>query len=404
MAITKLVLDRQAAGRVFTFGSSAASADVNLAKATGDSAATVVLTAEGSVDVRGNVVTGGSLSVAGTATLEGGVNMSGSYIHNVHAPSAGTDAANKNYVDTAVTDATSGLATDISTLQSNMSTAQSDISSLESSVSSINSSITTIQNDVNTAEGNISSLTGDVSALQSQVGTIESNVNSLQDEVSNVHNTVDNLTLEVGSISNSLTGFASLNGGNTFSGSQEFAGSVTVRGNMTVTGTTTTVDSTTVDLGTSVINLNGTGASFGGLVINDPTAPNVVSGSLLWDTTNDKWIAGPLGSEKTVLTANLGTEGQVATMVNGVVTFATPAVQVAYKRASVSGTKNGTNKVFTITTGDNMVANSEQVILNGIILMPGAGNDYQISGNTITFSAGFPAPLSDDNLQVFATY
>jgi hypothetical protein len=82
----------------------------------------------------------------------------------------------------------------------------------------------------------------------------------------------------------------------------ELTGSnVTIQGDLLVKGTTTSISSTTVAIGDNVIELNGTEATFGGLLIKDPTAPNMISGSLLWDTTNDQWIAGPLGFEQKVI-------------------------------------------------------------------------------------------------------
>jgi hypothetical protein len=75
---------------------------------------------------------------------------------------------------------------------------------------------------------------------------------------------------------------------------------LTVGGNLYVQGTTTTIDSTTVSIGDNIIELNGTGATNGGIKVNDATAPTTTSGSLLWDTTNDYWIAGPDGSEKEI--------------------------------------------------------------------------------------------------------
>jgi len=75
-------------------------------------------------------------------------------------------------------------------------------------------------------------------------------------------------------------------------------GNVSITGNLYVQGSTTTVDSTTIQLGDNVIELNGSGAANGGLLVKDPTAPNTVSGSLLWDSTNDYWKGGALGSEK----------------------------------------------------------------------------------------------------------
>jgi len=40
------------------------------------------------------------------------------------------------------------------------------------------------------------------------------------------------------------------------------------------------------------------------LVVRDATASSLVSGSLLWDTTNDYWISGKLGSEKRIAVQN----------------------------------------------------------------------------------------------------
>ena len=81
-------------------------------------------------------------------------------------------------------------------------------------------------------------------------------------------------------------------------------GNVEITGNLSVLGTTTTVNSTTVELGDNIIELNGAGNANGGLLVKDVTAPNTVSGSLLWDSTNDFWKAGALGSEKELARLN----------------------------------------------------------------------------------------------------
>ena len=73
---------------------------------------------------------------------------------------------------------------------------------------------------------------------------------------------------------------------------------LTVVGNLYVQGSTTTVDSTTIQLGDNILELNGSGAANGGLLVKDVTIPNTVSGSLLWDSSNDYWKGGALGSEK----------------------------------------------------------------------------------------------------------
>jgi len=60
-----------------------------------------------------------------------------------------------------------------------------------------------------------------------------------------------------------------------------------------------------------------------------------------------------------------------------------------------SGTINGTNTVFTLAAAP--VANSEAVYLNGVRQRRGAGLDYTISGNTITFVV---APQAGDSILV----
>jgi hypothetical protein len=92
----------------------------------------------------------------------------------------------------------------------------------------------------------------------------------------------DSVTIATASIQNNLT----------------VGKDLTVVGNLFVQGTTTTVDSTTVQLGDNIIELNGTGAQNGGLLVKDPTAPNTNSGSLLWNSTSDYWMGGAVGSEK----------------------------------------------------------------------------------------------------------
>lgn len=79
----------------------------------------------------------------------------------------------------------------------------------------------------------------------------------------------------------------------------EFA-NVTVTGDLSVTGTTTSVNSNTLNIGDNIISLNGTAATKGGLAVNDATG-TTTSGSLLWDGTNDYWVAGPTGSEVKVM-------------------------------------------------------------------------------------------------------
>jgi len=63
-------------------------------------------------------------------------------------------------------------------------------------------------------------------------------------------------------------------------------------------------------------------------------------------------------------------------------------------RETPTGTINGVNVTFSLAA--TPVVGSEQVFLNGLLLEPGAGNDYTISGATITM---LTAPATGDRLK-----
>tara|TARA_R110001632_G_scaffold43688_13_gene111098 strand:+ start:14362 stop:15504 length:1143 start_codon:yes stop_codon:yes gene_type:complete len=77
----------------------------------------------------------------------------------------------------------------------------------------------------------------------------------------------------------------------------QITGSLSLGGDFTVHGSFTSSLSETVVINDNIIELNGNESNFGGISIKDTSSPNLVSGSLLWDTVNDEWIAGQLGSE-----------------------------------------------------------------------------------------------------------
>ena len=128
---------------------------------------------------------------------------------------------------------------------------------------------------------------------------------------------------------------------------------VEIAGNLTVKGTTTTVDSTTIQLGDNVIELNGTGASNGGLLVKDVTAPNTVSGSLLWDSTGDFWKAGALGSEHRILTVNDGVvSGSSQITISSTTGYSTFSSSVATSLSASSATQTLVSASFATTIGN----------------------------------------------------
>jgi hypothetical protein len=86
---------------------------------------------------------------------------------------------------------------------------------------------------------------------------------------------------------------------------------VTINGDLSVLGTTTQINSTQVNIGENILELNyGGSATTAGIITKDATGGSTISGSLLWDATNDYWKGGKLGSESKLLLA--GGDGVVS--------------------------------------------------------------------------------------------
>ena len=99
--------------------------------------------------------------------------------------------------------------------------------------------------------------------------------------------------------------YVNLTGNESIAGNKTFSNNVIITGDLSVEGTTTTIDSTTLNIGDNTLELNyGGSQTTGGLLVKDATGGSTVSGSLLWDSTNDYWKLGKLGSESEVIVAS----------------------------------------------------------------------------------------------------
>jgi hypothetical protein len=176
--------------------------------------------------------------------------------------------------------------TAINALNSYTSSNTTNINSIHTATSSLNSytsSNTTNINAIHTATSSLNSFTSSASGRLTALETASSSLNSYTSSNTTAITALNSFTTSF----NTAFGLSGAN--------------VTVKGNLTVQGSTTQVDSTTVNIGDNIIQLNGTGATNAGIVVRDATSPTLTSGSFLWDSTNDKWVAGPLGSEDEVV-------------------------------------------------------------------------------------------------------
>lgn len=113
-----------------------------------------------------------------------------------------------------------------------------------------------------------------------------------------------------------------------------------------------------------------------------------------WFAGRDKAISGtPLGTSSTGLTVTVSTG---TTAITATVTVYTTTVTNIVVGENLSGTKNGTNRIFTMA--NTPVANSETVVFAKSVLQ--RTTDYTISGTTVTLDATIPAPTTGEQLTI----
>ena len=132
-------------------------------------------------------------------------------------------------------------------------------------------------------------------SVDSRLSNLEINSGSQASDLTELFSTASNHEVRVDNLENytaSLKNVLELTGSN-----------MVVIGDLSVRGTTTTIDSTTIQLGDNIIELNGSGITNGGIHVKDATGLSIETGSLIWNSTNDYWEAGALGSESKILLA-----------------------------------------------------------------------------------------------------
>ena len=228
------------------------------------------------------------------------------------------------------TDASSSIATDIVSLDSSKADKTAVTGAFYADSGSFSTRVTSLETSVG-AGGLLSSsaqIAADISG-----SFVDASASLAADIVTNANNIASN-DVDIAGL-NTYT--SSLKTAITVAGAN-----VTIAGNLEVSGTTTTVDSTTVTFSDNIIALNGTGAANGGIEVNDANGP--ASGSLLWDGTNNQWIAGGQGSETKIFTKGgndglLSGSAQIALNISGAFADASSSIatEIDALQASVGG-------------------------------------------------------------------
>jgi len=361
MAVTKLVLDRQAVARVFPFGTTSSGGEA-------------LVTINNGILPTSNVV----LNVLGSATLAGDMNVGGNL--NITGAINNQTVNNINVSDLTITmndggatpaDGTSGIIVE--------GTGNTIVAAMYYSSTSGTRWMYAIGGDA--------------------VGTTATQ-------------TLTNKSISGSQITSAVALATTVTTNANLTGPITSVGNATAVASQTGTGTTFVMQASPT-LTTPVIGAaTGTSLSVSGSLTTGVASS--VAGDVIWRNASNAFTQTFRGSNPGaasiiyVLPLANPTAGQSLTAAapsGGIsqLSWASPAAP-AYQRATVvSGTQDGANKTFTIA--NTLSTGSEQVYMNGQLLTPGASNDYVYNGTTtVTFQAAFAAPISTDVIRVYGTY
>lgn len=436
MANTKLDIDRQAKGQNFTFGNSSAGGEANVVFEKGTQAATqVVLETKGTIKINtlSGVLKASSGTVSGSATTsdltEGtnlyytdtrvrtnrldqmaaptaDVSLNSQKITNLATPAAASDAATKGYVDAVKT----GL-----DVKDSVRVATTAAGTLASSFE-----------NGDTVDG-VTLATGDRILIKDQSSGSENGIYTVNASGAPTRATDADSNTEVSGgmfvfveegTTNADSGWVLTNNGSITLGTTALtfaqfsgAGQITAGSALTKTGNTldVAVDNSSIEVNSDALRVKAAGitnAMLAGSIdltskvtgvlpeANGGTGESTYTdGQLLIGNSSDN------GLTKATITAGSGIS---VTNGNGSITIAATGSSGYQRATTVSGTQDGSNKIFTI--GNAVSSGSEQVFLNGQLLTPGSSNDYVLSSTTLTFQSAIDAPTSTDVIRVYGTY
>ena len=256
----------------------------------------------GGVSTLGYITAGGVLDVAGTGTIRNGliVTGSGEFTSTV---TAATGISSSGWIHAAGALTVAGQ-TDLNG-DVNLGNANTDTVTFVADVDSniIPSANATYELGSSSdkwlngwfVSASIDSLTiGGIDPTAQDLDDVMNNGNSTDNDF--VLNNNGNQAITHTGATGNLT-ISSTNGDVYVEGTRFSGNDVVVAGNLTVAGTQTIVNSTTVQIGDNIIELNAAGVvADGGIVVRDTLGAQQLSGSLLWNATDDYWYAGVSGS------------------------------------------------------------------------------------------------------------
>lgn len=171
--------------------------------------------------------------------------------------------------------------------------------------------------------------------------------------------------------------------------------------NITLSGTQT-IDGVAVVAGDRVLVKNQAAPAENGIYVASEGAWARSEDMNVWGEVPGAWVTVQEGTTNSD-TAWLSTANQGGTLDTTAITWINPVTSGGLSTSNFvfdetpSGTVNGVNTTFTL--GNTPASGTVQLWIEGWKLVPGAGNDFTISGSTITLTS---APLTGERL--YANY
>jgi hypothetical protein len=255
------------------------------------------------------------------------------------------------------------------------------VSNLETSAGSLN----TFTSSTNTRLGNLETESGSIRT------TVNSYTSSTNNRLTSIETTTGSIlsanTTQDGRLTSieSKTGSYATTGSNVFIGNQTITGSLYVSQDLIIAGSSSIqhISSSVVNIADNIITVNAQNPSirFGGLAVIDSGSSPQVSGSILFDSTNDQWIF--IHQNQTTLTSSVVIMGPQTYDNIGNETYPTTNRILKSVNAEHVGDSNISDNGTTVTilsntiingtisaTGTTLVSGSAQISFNGITDKP----------------------------------
>ena len=236
----------------------------------------------------------GSLSVTGSLIVTNGV------IGTVSGVDVQIFSSSINQVITGIQSTTGSQDGRLTSIESFTSSTSARLNSIETISASNISRIGSLEiiSASNVARiGNIETFTSSTTARLNSIETISASniarLNSLETKSASVDTTNTTQNTRLTNLENK-TGSLATTGSNTFYGTQIISGTTYIAGDFVVQGSSSIqyISASSVSIGTNIVNLNTANPAvrYGGISVQDSGSANGVTGSMLWDSTCNRWI------------------------------------------------------------------------------------------------------------------